>query len=841
MNVFTNFTKSSRISMTKCFAMFCVIAMFSALALCSTTIAVEPPSVLDHDWQIELIASEPGLVTPTGCCFDDQGRLLVIECHTHFPPDDYSGPKTDRIYRFDDSDGDGVLDRQSLFYEGGTATMNMVHLGDGAFAVATRSEVYRLADSDDDGTAETKSVLLKHETSASYPHNGLAGLTLGPDGWLYVGQGENFGEPYQLIGTDGSQQRGGGEGGNVFRCRPDGSQVSRVATGFWNPFGLCFDAAKRLWAVGNDPDSMPPNRLMHVVDTADFGFQFRFGRAGTHPLLCWNGELPGTLPMVAGTGEAVCAVIVNNDHLLATSWGDNRIERYDLQPRGASWTSQTQVIVQGNANFRPVGMATAPDGSIYVTDWVDRSYPVHGKGRLWRLTQKNSGPQERYPSSDLTPQEIEAQTLARSSGASSRQRLASLQDADPFIRQAAIAGLVHDNQVQAIDVLRLSSADQIVGVLTAMRWQELTSPDSVAEVDRDLVLAWALKHPAESVQLTALRWSAERECKTLLPAIEALLRKDDLSPRTFAAVIAAIAYIETGSASGRDRDPATEKLLVGFASDPMRSSKLRSLAIRRLPPNIESLDSAKLNSWLDSNEDRDFASEVVRFLSARGDQPAMAALAEIALNQSREEQTRADALSALSVDRQAFELVAKQLANSSSEVLKTELDRLDASSSRSDESIPSSEDLSAWTTLVGDQGNADAGRRVFYRTQCVSCHVHSGRGSRTGPDLTTLGGTMTRQRIIESILLPSKEVGPLYVPWKVLTIDGTVHVGLKMNESGVGGRIKYQAADGKTFEIALEDIETQQPVDQSIMPTGLEKTMSVTEFRDLIAFLARPI
>lgn len=210
--------------------------------------------------------------------------------------------------------------------------------------------------------------MLEHKTKATYPHNGLGGLTYGPDGWLYVGQGENFGEVYDLIGTDGSKQSGGGEGGNVFRCKPDGSQVKRVATGFWNPFGMCFDAANRLWIVGNDPDSMPPNRLMQVVPGGDFGFQFRFGRAGIHPLQSWNGEFPGTLPMVAGTGEAACNVVTQGQHLWVTSWGDNRIERHTPKQRGASFNSQMEVVVQGDAGFRPVGMAVARDGSIYVTD-----------------------------------------------------------------------------------------------------------------------------------------------------------------------------------------------------------------------------------------------------------------------------------------------------------------------------------------------------------------------------------------------------------------------------------------------------------------------------------------
>jgi len=42
------------------------------------------PRVLDHRMQLELVAREPDIVTPVGLTFDQQGRLLVIESHTHF-------------------------------------------------------------------------------------------------------------------------------------------------------------------------------------------------------------------------------------------------------------------------------------------------------------------------------------------------------------------------------------------------------------------------------------------------------------------------------------------------------------------------------------------------------------------------------------------------------------------------------------------------------------------------------------------------------------------------------------------------------------------------------------
>ncbi len=87
----------------------------------------------------------------------------------------------------------------------------------------------------------------------------------------------------------------------------DGTEMTFWATGFWNPHASCIDAFGRLFTVDNDPDSRPPCRLLHVIRGGDYGYRFRNGRKGLHPFAAWNGELPGTLPMVAGTGEALSA------------------------------------------------------------------------------------------------------------------------------------------------------------------------------------------------------------------------------------------------------------------------------------------------------------------------------------------------------------------------------------------------------------------------------------------------------------------------------------------------------------------------------------------------------
>jgi putative membrane-bound dehydrogenase-like protein len=366
--------------------------------------ASDLPRAADPRLRVDLFAAAPDIVHPIGLDFDARGRLLVIESHTHFRPPGYKGPKYDRVRVLEDTDGDGKADRFTTFFEGTTATMDIAAHPDGSVYLATRNEVLRLRDTDGDGKADEKQRIVFLDTKGDYPHNGLSGLCFDSKGDLYFGMGENIGFDYKLIGSDGTTITGGGEGGNVFWCTADGKNLRRVATGFWNPFGTHRDIFGRHFAVDNDPDAMPPCRMVHVVEGGDYGFQFRYGRAGRHPFQSWDGQLFGTLPMTTGVGEAPCEVLSYESdglpreylgQLLVTSWADHRVERYVLKERGASYAAEQKPFVQGGKDFRPVGLAVAPDGSLFLSDWVLRDYNLHGHGAVWHIRLKEAAKLDR--------------------------------------------------------------------------------------------------------------------------------------------------------------------------------------------------------------------------------------------------------------------------------------------------------------------------------------------------------------------------------------------------------------------------------------------------------------
>ncbi len=87
-------------------SLFILLPALGAVAL-HVNAAPEIPVVTDSALRIDLFAENPLVQHPIGAAFTADGKLLVIESHTHFRPKNYAGPEHDRILWLEDSDGDG--------------------------------------------------------------------------------------------------------------------------------------------------------------------------------------------------------------------------------------------------------------------------------------------------------------------------------------------------------------------------------------------------------------------------------------------------------------------------------------------------------------------------------------------------------------------------------------------------------------------------------------------------------------------------------------------------------------------------------------------------------------
>jgi hypothetical protein len=188
--------------------------------------------------KITLFAQDPDIVTPTGIAVAPDGRVFVQENHTHKRARNYGGPATDRILIFEDSDGDGNVDRRSVFYEGLEFSTDLLFAADGSLYATTRWDVLRFPNAANLEKATAPPELVIHcDTESDYPHDGVGGLAIDPGDpmWLYFGFGENIGKDYTFVGTDGTRISGGAEGGSTYRCRLDGSELERLSQAICSP------------------------------------------------------------------------------------------------------------------------------------------------------------------------------------------------------------------------------------------------------------------------------------------------------------------------------------------------------------------------------------------------------------------------------------------------------------------------------------------------------------------------------------------------------------------------------------------------------------------------------
>jgi quinoprotein glucose dehydrogenase len=147
-------------------------------------------------------------------------------------------------------------------------------------------------------------------------------------------------------------------------------------------------------------------------------------------------------------------------------------------------------------------------------------------------------------------------------------------------------------------------------------------------------------------------------------------------------------------------------------------------------------------------------------------------------------------------------------------------------------------DVAKIRETVQTTGNPDRGRELYLKSTklaCVNCHKMEGVGGSVGPDLTRLWDTHSVEKLIETIVQPSKEIKEGYQSYRLSTADGRVFTGLKVSESKT--EVVLREATGKDVKVKREDVEELTPSKVSLMPDDAISQLSFEQFVDLIAFL----
>ena len=138
---------------------------------------------------------------------------------------------------------------------------------------------------------------------------------------------------------------------------------------------------------------------------------------------------------------------------------------------------------------------------------------------------------------------------------------------------------------------------------------------------------------------------------------------------------------------------------------------------------------------------------------------------------------------------------------------------------------------------VIDIGDPTRGKAIFERKtmQCVTCHAIDNVGGKVGPDLTSVGGAMPAEALLESLLNPSSSIKQGYETVIVTRNSGSIVSGTMQRTTGDAILIRDQV--GKVISIPNDDIESVDTSPISLMPQGLTSTLRRDELVDLLRYL----
>ena len=135
-------------------------------------------------------------------------------------------------------------------------------------------------------------------------------------------------------------------------------------------------------------------------------------------------------------------------------------------------------------------------------------------------------------------------------------------------------------------------------------------------------------------------------------------------------------------------------------------------------------------------------------------------------------------------------------------------------------------------------GDVEAGSEVFWgraAASCRRCHVVNGEGAAVGPDLSEIGKTKDRRYLLEAIMEPNAKIAEGFATKVLILADGRVVSGIVQEETDE--QVKLIKPTGEVVVVPIDDIDGEAE-GLSGMPADLYKSLSRSDIRDLVAYLA---
>lgn len=127
---------------------------------------------------------------------------------------------------------------------------------------------------------------------------------------------------------------------------------------------------------------------------------------------------------------------------------------------------------------------------------------------------------------------------------------------------------------------------------------------------------------------------------------------------------------------------------------------------------------------------------------------------------------------------------------------------------------------------------------AVYKRACANCHRRGNHGIEVGPNLATVV-SHSKEKLLRNIVDPNADIQPGYQAYTCLLDSGEILSGLLAEETSISLSIK--ATGGAMRTVTRTEIEKLQNLNVSLMPEGMETSITIQEMADLLAYLVSPL
>ncbi len=367
---------------------------------------------LHPGFKASVVASEPLINKAIAMQWDARGRLWVAET-PEYPNGrrpsvadawketgvlkfgNYDRPATDRISILTDTDGDGIMDRKTVFHEGLELVTGFCLFGDGVITVGHPDIVFIHGE----GAAQ-KVERLYTGFSPGDTHFVANHFIVAPDGWIYANTGSGA-DAVSVVNPTVKAKLSSG----VFRFKQDGSAIEQVGSKGGNAFGFDVTSDGELF-FGQATSGNP---VQHIVLPEAVLARGKVGTTSSVESVIKGrkvvrADMPERAPFMqidaVGGYSSACASTVQEGGAWPAEWAGgvfctepilDIIHHEKLAARGPTFTGEMvrpdkEWLRAQDFWFFPIDVQFGPDGAMYVIDFYnpivahsDSRGPQHGK------------------------------------------------------------------------------------------------------------------------------------------------------------------------------------------------------------------------------------------------------------------------------------------------------------------------------------------------------------------------------------------------------------------------------------------------------------------------------